>query len=276
VLARYSDRHGRLREVVTQPGSGGSLLVIDRDVATRGDRRLVAHLASDEPPVNATFACSDYLGDVRRRFCRALTVEDLRVTPICGHHDANSPDANSPEGDLLDRHNRRYRLGPFADGIAVPELRWQRLSREEGCEEASWPLSLREVVATFESYQPMHALTARALSLHRQGPRLSTSTLRCELERMDKSPIVLNRGLREAVRKALANGLSMGEIARRCGRLKRDTRGNLSGDTSWVARRVGLLPPAGKSEPTPWIHSDVLALIARRGLNISPREVELG
>jgi len=27
--------------------------------------------------------------------------------------------------------------------------------------------------------------------------------------------------------------------------------------------------------PTPWVHSDVLALIARRGLGLSPREVEV-
>jgi hypothetical protein len=31
----------------------------------------------------------------------------------------------------------------------------------------------------------------------------------------------------------------------------------------------------GKPRPTPWVHSDVLALIARDGLGISPREVEL-
>ncbi len=31
-----------------------------------------------------------------------------------------------------------------------------------------------------------------------------------------------------------------------------------------------------ESRPTPWVHSDVLGLIAREGLRISPREVELG
>jgi len=67
----------------------------------------------------------------------------------------------------------------------------------------------------------------------------------------------------------------MSEIAIRCGRLKRDRKGNESGETSWLARRLGLLPEGGQSTTTPWIHSDVLALITRRGLGISPREVEL-
>jgi hypothetical protein len=67
----------------------------------------------------------------------------------------------------------------------------------------------------------------------------------------------------------------MSTIAIRCGRVKRDRRGNESGETSWLARRLGLLPEAGQVMPTPWIHSDVLALIARRGLGVSPREVEL-
>jgi hypothetical protein len=67
----------------------------------------------------------------------------------------------------------------------------------------------------------------------------------------------------------------MSEIAIRCGRVKRDSRGNESGETSWLARRLGMLPEGGHETPTPWVHSDVLALIARRGLGISPREVEL-
>ena len=34
----------------------------------------------------------------------------------------------------------------------------------------------------------------------------------------------------------------MSEIATRCGRVKRDSRGNESGETSWLARRLGILP----------------------------------
>jgi hypothetical protein len=91
------------------------------------------------------------------------------------------------------------------------------------------------------------------------------------------SPILLNRGLREVVQRKVARGeLSMSEIALRCGRVKRDRRGNLSGETSWLARRIGQLPEGGEQEPTPWIHSDVLALIVRQGLGASPHEIEVG
>ena len=48
-----------------------------------------------------------------------------------------------------------------------------------------------------------------------------------------------------------------------------------SGETSWLARRIGQTPEAGQDQPTPWVHSDVLALIARDGLAMSPNEVEL-
>ena len=34
-------------------------------------------------------------------------------------------------------------------------------------------------------------------------------------------------------------------------------------------------PEAGQDQPTRWVHSDVLALIARDGLAMSPNEVEL-
>ena len=65
-------------------------------------------------------------------------------------------------------------------------------------------------------------------------------------------------------------------IAMRCGRVKRDRRGNVSGETSWLARRIGQLPEGGEDQPTPWVHTDTLALIARDGLGLSPREVEPG
>ena len=38
--------------------------------------------------------------------------------------------------------------------------------------------------------------------------------------------------------------------------------------------RLGMMPEGGRARPTPWVHSDVLALIARDGLGLSPREVE--
>jgi hypothetical protein len=254
---------------------GGTVLVIDRDASTRGDRRLVAHLAADEPPANAALICRDYLSHSGGRLCRSLTPADLSLAPFAeGHHD--EPEANpSDDGELLDSHGHAYQLLASSEGIAIPELRWHRVP-SASCDGDARPLSLRMVIATLESYQPVRALTARAVSLHRHNKRLSVSTLRSELDRVNTSPIVLNRGLREAVQKALAQGTSMNEITNRCGRFKRDSRGKTYGDTSWLARRVGLHPNPGENDPTPWVHSDVLALIARRGLGISPREVELG
>lgn len=317
MLARYSDSHGRLREVLAKPGSGGSVLVVDRDVLTRGEERLVAHLAADEPRINAAVACSDYLNQSVRR-CRLLTPEDQWVAPFAeerrpvsapgaggggdgGRHrgggdavgtrggaadgggvirsgrggSARDDAGEDPSGEVCDSHGNVYRLGLTAEGIAVPDLRW-RLLPAGGAPEQSRPVSLRDVVAALESYQPVCALTTRALAEHHEDARVATVTLRHELERLRRSPIVLNRKLRDAVLGAIeAQEISLSEITIRCGRYKRDERGRVQGDTSWLARRIGLRPESGRSMPTPWVHSDVLALIAREGLGISPREVEV-
>ena len=156
--------------------------------------------------------------------------------------------------------------------MTIPELRWLR-APAAGCRGDA--VSVRDVVAALQSYEPVLTLTMRALAGGRDDGVISTSVLRAELTRVLESPIILNRRLREVVAQRVAGpALSMSEIAIRCGRTKRDRKGNESGDTSWLARRVGLLPDAGQRAPTPWIHTDVLALIARRGLALSPREVE--
>jgi hypothetical protein len=280
VLGRYADPQGRPREVLTQPAAAGSVLVIDRDGATLGDWRLVAHLAADEPLLNAVLVCRDYLSRPQGRWCRPVAAEDLCATPFGEHR---SQEVEAPA--LLDRQGRAYRLSPADTGRSIPELRWHRLcpagSGGQGVREpveAGEPLGVREVVGALESYEPIRSLTIRALERHRGDPSLSTYALRAELERLDGSRIVLNRGLREAVAAAVASGsVSMSEITIRCGRVKRHRRAGVSGDTSWLARRVGLMPEGGRGGvPTPWVHSEVLALIARRGLGISPREVELG
>jgi hypothetical protein len=295
VLGRYPDRHGRLREILARPGHAGSVLVIDRDARTRGDGRLVAHLGADEPAENAELVCRHYLHDPRGRWCRAVTAEDLR-SPGPGsyrsgeHHCDGAPVGTARRGcatqalpALVDRSGRTYQLGLTSGRMSIPELRWLR---DPTCADAvggntrsskPQPLSVREVIACVESYAPVRARTIDALAHHGEDPAISVAVLRAELERMDASRIVLNRGLREAVLSAVeTRGLSMSEIALRCGRVKYDARGNASGETSWLARRVGIAPESGECEPTPWVHSDVLALIAREGLGISPREVELG
>jgi len=276
VLARYTDDLGRAREVVAQRGSAGSVLLLDRELGSRGDRRLVAHLAADEPQANARLECERYLEDAGRGRCRLLTAADLRTAPFAEETDADgSPATIGDAGDLLDGQGRCYRLEPVLSAMSIPELRWRR---HPPTPDGDGPrsVSVRDAIAHLEAYEPVRAITRRALALHRNDAGMSVAVLRAELQRVLISPIVLNRALRETALEIIERQqLSLSEIAIRCGRVKRDTRGNESGETSWLARRLGMLPEGGRDTPTPWIHSDVLALIARRGLGVSPREVEL-
>jgi len=277
LLGRYLDPDARLRQVVALPGAAGSVLVVDRDAVTLGDRRLVAHLLADEPHENAALVCEHYLRDPAGRWCRRVTPEDLEVVPFAEAEELE-PDAGEASSAtvITDRQGRIYRLELNTAGMSIPELRWCRYSSTvEG--EPPEPVSMREAIASLESYEPVRMLTLRALTLHGEDPAISTAVLRIERARLETSQIVLNRGLRRATLAAAATqGLSMSEIAVRCGRVKHDSRGKESGETSWLARRLGIAPESGGNSPTPWIHSDVLALIARCGLGVSPREVELG
>lgn len=283
VLGRYTDWRSRPREIVAEPGASGSVLVVDRDVSSGADRRLVAHLAADEPAANGALVCERYLEEAcrGRPRCRPLTGEDLRTTPFAEDLDeelsaASPTPAGSPLDDVVGHGGRVYRLAQVQTGMSIPELRWREHSPNGGGR-VEQSVSVREVIANLEAYEPVRTITLRVLALHRADSDLSTTVLRAELERVLRSPIVLNRLLRASVLEALEGGeLSLSEIATRCGRVKRDARGNESGETSWLARRLGLLPEGGRDAPTPWIHTDVLALIARRGLGVSPREVELG
>jgi len=278
VLARYTDAEGRPREVLALPGHAGSVLVVDRDATTLGDRRLLAHLAADEPAENAELVCRDYLRDPAAHRCRAVTAEDLRTAPFsegCSEKEPERAPAPPPEAaQLRDSRGGTHRLEAFdVPDMTIPELRWRRWG---GPDDAGRPESVREVVACMESYEPVRAITTAVIERHDDDCEISVAVLRAELRRIDASHIVLNRGLRRAVQNAMrTQGLSLSEIAFRCGRVKRDGRGYRSGETSWLSRRVGISPEGGGGEPTPWIHSDVLALIARRGLDISPREVEI-
>jgi hypothetical protein len=275
-LARYLDWDGHRREVIVRSGFAGSVLVVDRDADTLGDGRLVAHLGADEPPENTAVVCRLYLDDAKAsgHRCRSLREDDLRTAPLA---EEDTPEWTSLQRDrhhdLLDRDGRTHRLELVQSGMSIPELRWQRLSPRGG-EQRS--VSVRDVIAALERYEPVRTLTRSALALHGADQAVSVTVLRAEFERVLVSPIVLNRGLRDAVLATITReDLSMSEIAARCGRVKRDSRGNESGETSWLARRLGMLPEGGHELPTPWIHSDVLGLISRRGLGVSPREVEL-
>jgi hypothetical protein len=277
LLGRYLDPDGRQRQVVALPGARGSVLVVDRDASTLGDRRLLAHLAADESPENAALVCEHYLRDAAGHWCRRVTAEDLWAVPF-GEAEEQDPDPEvemtvSPSA-LTDRQGRTYRLELCPTDMSIPELRWHRRSPTA---EGSGPVGMREVIASLESYEPVRTVTSMALALHRVDLEVSTAMLRAEHARVERSEIVLNRGLRQAALAAtVTQDLSMSEIAMRCGKIRCDARGRASGETSWLARRLGLAPEGGGGTPTPWIHTDVLALIARRGLGISPREVELG
>jgi hypothetical protein len=275
-IDRYSDWRDRPREIITLLGAGGSVLVVDRDAITLGDRRLLAHLGADEPPENATIVSRCFARRARRGrcSCRPLSAADLRAIPLVEEsYDAEARTERGAPETLHDQCGRRYRIEPVAGANATPQLRWCR--RGPGSREAPEPVSVRETIASLQRYEPVLTPTRRALALHHENGEVSLSLLRAELVRMQESPIVLNWALRAAVLDAVERrGQSMSEIAMRCGRIKRDSSGNASGETSWLARRLGLLPEGGRPEPTPWVHSDVLALIARDGLGLSPREVE--
>jgi hypothetical protein len=275
VLDRYTDPWGRRREVVAEPARAGSVLVVDRGLNRDGDSRLVAHLGADEPAENAALVCELYLEQHQsgRYRCRRLTPADSLTEPFANDHEPEV--LGGPDWAPSDRAGSCYRLDRLHTGMSIPELRW----RQYPCGPAKEPrpVSVREVIACLEDYEPVRTMTVSALVRCRRETDVSSTVLRAEMERVNGSPIVLNRGLRMVALATIERqGLSLSEIAIRCGRVKRDCRGHESGETSWLARRLGLLPEGGRSAPTPWIHSDVLALIARNGLGVSPREVELG
>jgi hypothetical protein len=148
---------------------------------------------------------------------------------------------------LTDAAGRRYFLR--ASGIAA-ELRWHRESHGSRSGGVVM-LSARDVVGALEAYEPVCAITRAAVARYRRDRRVSVSTLSVELRRIESSPIVLNRRLREAVLEAVReHGRSFSAIAMSCGRVKHDRRGNGSGETSWLARRVGLLPSSPGAAPT--------------------------
>ena len=262
---RYLAHDGE-RELVLLRADGGSRLLVDRRSGDGGGARLLAHLSSDEPDSNAALVARQFLADRSRR-ARPLRPSDFHSAPE-GLAARPLPEPYVPTV-LVDPAGRRYALR--ASG-SPRELRWQR-------ERAGAPprrISAREVIAALEDYEPVCSLTRAAVARFRADRTISVAALAVELRRIETSPIVLNRRLREAVLAAVSDReRSLSAIAMACGRVKRDRRGNGSGETSWLARRVGLLPAGGTARPNPWVHSDTLALIAREGLGLAPREVEL-
>jgi hypothetical protein len=267
-LGAYEDDQGRRRTLVARQSAGGGVLVIDQDADTLADRRLVAHLAADEAAVNARIVADLYLADPAGRFARPLHDRDWG-TPADGREPPDEPDPPAT-GELRDARGRRYHLAAVDEHRYGRQTRWLR----RGTRGRSEPVTLRAVVGALEAYEPARALTRAAVARPPRGA--STEVLARELRTLERSPLVLNRALREAVQRRVRSGeLSLSCIASRCGRAKRRATGLRIGDTTWLQRRLGAMPETGTSKPTPWIHTDVLALIAREGLGVEPREVEL-
>jgi hypothetical protein len=281
-LSRFR-RFNANREVVVLSTIDRSLLVVDRRVSDGSDARLVARIAADEPVANADLVAELYLADARRPVCRPLTKADFQHQPAgdftrrAATERVRGVPSQVDQATLCDRQGIRFRLTVVATTAdRVPELRWLRES-PAGTQGAGECVSARRVVGALEDYEPVRSLTTAAIEQHRRDPTVSVATLGLELRRLGNSPIVLNRRLREAVLDASTRqGLSLSSIALACGRAKLDRRGRHSGETSWLARRVGLISDDAARRPNPWVHSDVLALIARNGLGIAPHEVELG
>jgi hypothetical protein len=267
ILGAYTDAAGE-RQLMAVARPDASILVLDAVAGSLADARVVAHLDADEPRGNALLIVRMYLADSTRGRCRRLDGDDL-VDPGDGACAVGGACVCKPAA--IERAGVRYEIRPVTVRLDSVQLRWTR-----SCPAApeSLPLTLREVIGTLQCYEPARSITARALGAPVPA-NTGVSHLSLELARLVRSPIVLNRRLREAVGRAVLAGATMSEIAMRCSRFKRDRNGRRSGETSWLARRIGQMPEAGQARPTPWIHSDTLALIAREGLDLSPREVEL-
>ncbi len=231
-LGTYRDLEGRTRAVIVRPGAGGSVLVIDQDAETLTDRRLVAHLAADEPAINAQMVAELYLADHAGRWARALQDRDW-VTLPGGRELPQDPEPAST-GELEDAGGRRYRLAAVEDHRHGRQVRWMRRGGRRRAE----PVALRTVIGALEAIEPARALTRAALK--RPPADAGTELLARELRKLEDSPRVLNRGLREAVHRRVRSGeLSLSCIASRCGRGKRRATGLRIGDTTWLQRRLG-------------------------------------
>jgi len=261
VLGHYEDQ-----TIIAMPDASGGTLVIDQDDGAR-DARLVGRIDPDEPDENAQVLAGLYVDDPTRGRCRSVTETDFE-----GTIDEEASVERNARWDvpLVAGMGETLQLQVVPVDASIPAVRWTRTNGT-----SSEVVSLRDVVGRLENYEPALTFTEAAVRHHEQTD-VSTILLRGELKRMHASSIVLNRRLREHLQQAVSAGeLSMSEIAIRCRRVKHDKHGRVSGDTSWLARRIGQLPEAGKTRPTAWVHSDVLALIARDGLGVAPREVEV-
>ncbi len=187
LLARYADSHGRRREIIWRYGCAGSVLVVDRDAASRGDHRLLAHLCADEPAENARVVCNEYLERLSRHGdCgfRTVVAEDAETVPFADEQQSKGRGARvSGAVEAVDELGCAYRLQYLHARMSIPQLRW---CRSNGSQESE--VCLREAIARLESYEPLCSLTACALATHRGDADVSTTTLRAELGKGSREP----------------------------------------------------------------------------------------
>jgi hypothetical protein len=256
--------------VLAIDGEDSSTLVIDRREGAVSDIRLVDRILADEPVLddsidNARLIAKHYLADPSRGRCRALHLSDL-------HAEEKAVESPAPNGRLVARDGTHYRLDTGEAGAAGRTLRWGA-ARTDGSRKT---VSLRSVIGALEDYEPARSMTIAALAHHtRRNEGVRTSILAAELRGVDRGAFVLNRGLREAAIGTVARGeVSWSEIAFRCGRTHAMARGQRCGDTSWLKRRLGIMPDSASGQITPWLRAETLALIAR-GLGVDPVSVEV-
>lgn len=153
-LGRYvAPDTGQAREIVSLPRPDGSTFVVDYLASTLGDGRVVAHLAADEPPENDRIVTAMYLADDTRGHCRPLTAQDLELTRHTTPAPPNTGGTALPATPLRDARAHLYRIREVVGEGSVPELRWTR-SRHPGQGEPFEALTLRDVVARLEDYEP--------------------------------------------------------------------------------------------------------------------------
>jgi hypothetical protein len=156
---------GQTRRIGSLQRPDGSCIVVDYHLDILGDGRVVAHISPDESRENERIICELYLADDTRGRCRALTAEDLEVP----RHATAPPvtPATSQNTQLQDGEGYLYCIREFVTGARVCELRWTR-SRRPGCDETFDVLTLRDVVARLEAYEPARTITSDALAQRRE------------------------------------------------------------------------------------------------------------
>jgi hypothetical protein len=250
------------------PGAALYRVMIDRSRIEPSDNRVVGYLFPEEPASNVVPMCGSYLEHPN------VSPNDVPLATLL-YRLGWGNELETCQGDLTGNASEvRYRLvRAIIPPLRIPQLRWWRCV-PLGQAGPGYPVVLRDVCGATQTYSPYLAETTSAIEQYQDDPEVSIVKLREERCNLVKSPIVLNRGLREAVQARVNHGTSLSQIAQNCGR-RINRKGQISGETSWLSRRMGVMPDGGKSHPTPWIHTDVLNLIAEKGLQVPPHEVEV-